>query len=113
MASVFVGTGYNQVVQFQTDDKSKSRNVYGVLAKAPVRNISVDLFNDRLLYATSRTIVAAYSSGEVQQVCSLQPQHTILKSEYIHPHAFVRYCLSNGAIRSVSVPSPKQEGVEE
>lgn len=65
MAQVFVGTGYNQVVYFQTNDKSKKREVLGRLGRGAVRAISIDDVNDRLLYATSTSIVATYASGEV------------------------------------------------
>lgn len=113
MTSVFVGTGFSQVVQFQTGDKTKSRNVFGALARAPVRSISIDDANDRLIYATSKRIVAAYSAGEMQEVTAIKTEHSILKSEYIHPHAFVRYCLSNGSVHSVGVPDLTESAEEE
>lgn len=113
MASVFVGTGYNQVIHFQTNDKSKNRNVYGNLTRAAVRAINIDDANDRLLYATSNSIVAAYSSGELQEVVSIKTPESLLKTEYIHPHAYVRYCLSNGSVQSVAVPNLKEESEPE
>jgi hypothetical protein len=105
MARVFVGTGYNQVVHFQTDDKTKARHLYGQLARAPVRSITIDPANDRLLYATARNIVAAYASGEVEQVIAIKTADSIVRTEYIHPHAYLRYCLSDGSIHCVPTPA--------
>jgi hypothetical protein len=105
MTSVYVGTGYNQVVQFQTNDKHKTRTLFGSLARAPVKSINLDPANDRLIYATAKNIVGAYSSGETQEIVALKGEESILRSEYIHPHAFVRYCLSNGSVHCVAAPN--------
>jgi hypothetical protein len=105
MARVFVGTGYNQVVHFQTNDKTKTRHLYGTLGRAPVRSICIDPANDRLLYSTARSIVAAYGSGEVEQVVAIKTSDSIVRTEYIHPHAYLRYCLSDGSIHCVPTPA--------
>ena len=105
MTNVYVGTGYNQVVHFQTNDKNKTRTLFGMLARAPVKNITLDPANHRLLYATPKNIIAAYASGDTQEIVSIKTEENILRSEYIHQHAFARYCLSNGSVHCIAAPN--------
>jgi hypothetical protein len=63
---VLAGTGFNQVVEFVSDDKKKNRTIYGALARAPVRSISLDRFNDRVIYTNAKSIFSAYRMGDIE-----------------------------------------------
>lgn len=37
MATILAGTGYNQVIEFYSNDKQKNKLVFGQMARSPVK----------------------------------------------------------------------------
>jgi len=56
MASIFVGTAFNQLITIHSEDKRKTKTVYGAQARQPVLHISHDPYVNQTLYSTSKNI---------------------------------------------------------
>ena len=56
MATIFIGTAYNQLVKVHTEDKRKTKTVYGAMARQPILHISHYPETDHTIYASSKSI---------------------------------------------------------
>jgi|LakMenEpi03Aug12_release.lakeMendotaPanAssembly.Ray.scaffolds.fasta_scaffold3685567_1 hypothetical protein len=56
MATIFIGTAYNQLVKLNTEDKHKTKTSYGAMARQPISNITYNPDNNHIVYASSKFI---------------------------------------------------------
>ena len=56
MATIFIGTAYNQVVKVHTEDKRKTKTLYGAMARQPILHISHYSETNHTIYASPKSI---------------------------------------------------------
>jgi hypothetical protein len=60
MPRILAGTGYNQVILFDPNDKRKQKEVYGAASREPVLHLSYYSPSDFAVYASVKTLSSVF-----------------------------------------------------
>jgi hypothetical protein len=56
MATILAGTGYNQVVEFYSNDRQKNKLIFGQMARSSVKCVTKDYTTNALFYSTAKSV---------------------------------------------------------
>lgn len=73
MANIYAGTGYNQVISFNSTKKNK-HIVYGPLCKNIVHSIAYNKEEDNIFYATDKSICMTFYDGSNSELIKAKGQ---------------------------------------
>ncbi len=74
MATILAGTGYNQVIEFYSNDKQKNKLVFGQMARSPVKYLTKDYNTNALFYSTAKSIYCSNNNESSEEIVRIQGQ---------------------------------------
>ncbi len=74
MATILAGTGYNQVIEFYSNDKQKNKLIFGQMARSPVKYLTKDYTTNALYYSTAKNIYFSDNNENSEEIVSIQGQ---------------------------------------
>ena len=74
MANILAGTGYNQVIEFYSNDKKKNKLVFGQMARTPVKCLTKDYNTNALFYSTAKSIYFSNNNENSEEIVGVQGQ---------------------------------------